>query len=95
MTKSELIKKIHRNTEYRYTDVEKIVNLVFDEIINELCEGEKVQISNFGSFTKSIQPAYIGVNANTGEKIRIDESYRIRFVSSANLKIKINKRESA
>lgn len=95
MTKSELIKTIHRSTEYRYVDVEKIVNMVFDEIINGLCEDDKVQISNFGTFSKTIQPAYIGINANTGEKIEIEEAYRIRFVSSPNLKLKINKKESA
>lgn len=94
MTKSELIKSIHKNTEYRFVDVEKIVNLVFEEIIQGLCESDKVQISNFGTFTKTIQPAYTGINANTGEKLVIDEAYRIRFTSSPNLKLQINKKES-
>ncbi len=93
MIKSELIKIIHRNTEYRYVDVEKIVNLVFDEIINGLCNEDKVQISNFGTFSKIVQPAYTGINATTGEKIKIDESYKIRFVSSQNLKNRINQKE--
>lgn len=94
MTKKELIKSIHKNSEYRFVDVEKIVNLVFDEIVKGLCDDGKVTISNFGTFTKNIQSAYTGINANTGEKIIVEEAYRIRFTSSSNLKLLINKKES-
>lgn len=93
MTKKELIRRIYQQTEYRLTDVETIVNLVFDEIINELVEEEKVQINNFGTFSKFVQPAYQGINASTGEKIDIEEGYRIRFVSSGYLKKRINSKE--
>lgn len=91
MTKSQLIKTIHQNSEYRYVDVENIVNQVFDVITNALLEDDKVVVSNFGTFEKYHQASYVGVNPSTGERITIEGTNKVRFIASRKVKDIMNK----
>ena len=86
MTKSELIKKIHRNNDLNYVEIEKIVNEVLSEIICGLSEDGKVVLTGFGTFEKYYQEGYNGINPSTGEKLVVDGSYKVRFASSKKLK---------
>lgn len=86
MTKSELIKNIHRNNELNYVDIEKIVNDVLTEIATGLQEDGKVVLTGFGTFEKYYQEGYNGINPSTGEKLSVNGSYKIRFSSSKKLK---------
>ena len=90
MTKSELIKKIHRNNDLNYVEIEKIVNEVLSEIICGLSEDGKVVLTGFGTFEKYDQEGYNGINPSTGEKLVVDGSYKVRFSSSKKLKDTIN-----
>ena len=92
MTKSELIKKIHRDNELNYVEIEKIVNEVLSEITRGLLEDGKVVIPGFGTFEKYYQDGYNGINPSTGEKLVVDGSYKIRFSSSKKLKDVINEK---
>lgn len=90
MTKSELIKNIHRNNELNYVDIEKIVNDVLTEIATGLQEDGKVVLTGFGTFEKYYQEGYNGINPSTGEKLSVSGSYKIRFSSSKKLKDTMN-----
>ena len=86
MTKSELIKKIHANSDYNYADIEQITDLVFELISQGLVEEDKVVISGFGTFEKYYQEGYNGVNPSTGDKIFVEGGYKLRFNASKKLK---------
>lgn len=90
MTKSELIKTIHRNNELNYVEIEKIVNDVLTEITKGLLEDGKVVLTGFGTFEKYYQEGYNGVNPSTGQKLEVPGSYKIRFSSSKKLKEIVN-----
>ena len=90
MTKSELIKKIHRDNDFNYVDIEKIVNEVLTEITRVLQEDGKVVLTGFGTFEKYYQEGYNGINPSTGAKLAVEGSYKIRFSSSKKLKDVIN-----
>ncbi len=90
MTKSELIKKIHRNNNLNFVEIERIVNEVLNEITNGLQEDGKVVLTGFGTFEKYYQEGYDGINPSTGEKLLVDGSYKIRFSSSKKLKDLVN-----
>lgn len=90
MTKSELIKKIHRNNDLNYVEIEKIVNEVLSEISCGLAEDGKVVLTGFGTFEKYYQEGYYGINPSTGEKLAVEGSYKVRFSSSKKLKDTIN-----
>ena len=52
MTKSELIKEIHKNNDYNYVEIESLINQTFETIMNALAKEDKVVISGFGTFEK-------------------------------------------
>lgn len=88
MTKSELIKNLHRETDLNLNQIEDIVNKLFAQMINGLSVDGKVVISGFGTFEKYYQEGYIGVNPSNGKKIKVPGNYKIRF--NASKKIKAN-----
>ena len=50
--KSELIQKIAATSPHLFhRDVERIVNVIFDEIIDALARGDRVELRGFGAFT--------------------------------------------
>ena len=52
MIKSELIHKIANTNPHLYhRDVERIVKVVFDEIVEALSRGDRVELRGFGAFT--------------------------------------------
>jgi len=79
MTKSELIKNIHRKNNFKYVDIENIVNDVLSEITEGLEKDGKVVLTGFGTFEKYYQEGYNGINPSTGAKLSINGSYKIRF----------------
>ncbi len=89
MTKSDLIKSIHKENNLNYTDIESIINQAFDKISEALVVEDKIVISGFGTFEKYYQEGYNGVNPATGDKIYIDGAYKIRFNASKKLKSRL------
>lgn len=90
MTKSELIKRIHKNNDLNYVEIEKIVSDVLNEITEGLINDGKVVLTGFGTFEKYYQDGYDGINPSTGEKLLVNGGYKIRFSSSKKLKDIVN-----
>ena len=61
--KSELIQKIAAtNPHLLHRDVERIINVIFDEIINSLARGDRVELRGFGAFTVKHRAPRVGRN---------------------------------
>jgi len=74
--KSELIQKIAAANPHLYhRDVERIVNVIFDEIVDALARGDRVELRGFGAFTVKHRPAREGRNPRTGEPVPVDEKF--------------------
>ncbi len=86
MTKSELIKEVHRQNDYNYVEIETIINQTFETIMKALSTEDKVVISGFGTFEKYYQEGYNGINPATGSKLFVEGNYKIRFNASKKLK---------
>ena len=93
MKKKEIVEAIYQNSEYKKSDIQDIVDMVFNIMGNAMADEDKIMISNFGTFEKIYQDEYMGVHPITGAPQKNPGSYRIRFVSSKNLKDIINKRK--
>ena len=92
MIKSELIQKIAAANPHLYhRDVERIVNVIFGEIVDALARGETVKISSFGSFSVRQKGRRIGRNPKTGEEVPILPRKVLVFRASHVLKNKINR----
>ena len=68
MIRSELIQKIaDENPHLTQKHVEKIVSTVFDEIIEALAKGDRVELRGFGAFSVKARDARVGRNPNAPE----------------------------
>ena len=72
MIKSELVLKIaEKNPHLYHRDVERIVNRVFDEIIDALKQGNRVELRGFGAFSVKERDGRTGRNPRTGESVDV------------------------
>ena len=70
MIKSELIQKIAATNQHLYhRDIERIVNVVFNEIVEALARGDRVELRGFGAFTVKHRAPRIGRNPRTGASV--------------------------
>jgi integration host factor subunit beta len=51
MTKAELVEDVAEAAELTKKDAERLVEIVFESIIETLNQGEKIELRGFGSFT--------------------------------------------
>ena len=63
MIRSELIQKIADENPHLYQrDVERIVNTIFEEIIDAMARGDRVELRGFGAFSVKKRDARTGRN---------------------------------
>lgn len=90
MNKNELIREVANNAGITIKDAAIAFDAVIDAITAGLKNGEKVQISGFGTFEVKCKPARDGINPKTGEKIQISESKLPTFKFGKAYKDEIN-----
>jgi integration host factor subunit beta len=72
MIRSELLQALAReNPGLRAEEIEKIVNVFFDEIAQRLAKGGRVELRGFGSFSTRQRDARKGRNPRTGESVDV------------------------
>jgi integration host factor subunit beta len=92
MIKSELIEKIASENPHLFQrDVEMIVNVIFDEIIGALADGQRVELRGFGAFSVKHRPSRSGRNPRTGEQVFVEEKYVPYFKTGKELRLRMNK----
>lgn len=91
MIKSQLIQKIAAsNTHLFHRDVERIVNVIFDEIVEALARGDRVELRGFGAFTVKHRAARQGRNPRTGTQVSVDEKFVPFFKTGKELRERLN-----
>jgi integration host factor subunit beta len=72
MIRSELLQVLGRdNPELRADDIERIVDIFFDEIAERLANGGRVELRGFGAFSTREREARKGRNPRTGESVEV------------------------
>jgi len=96
MIKSELIAKIAgANPHLYHRDIERIVNVIFDEIVDALARGDRVELRGFGAFTVKHRPPRTGRNPRTGTAVSVDEKFVPFFKTGKELRERLNTDEKA
>ena len=90
MTKAELIEALSNKLPLNKADAERAINIVLDDVIAALRQGERVNISGFGTFSVSERQARTGRNPKTGESIEISASRAAKFKAGKTLKDSLN-----
>ena len=86
MNKTELIAAVSQAVGLTKKDTERVINAALDTITASLVEGEKVQLSGFGTFEAKDREARIGRNPHTKEAIDIPATRVPSFKASQALK---------
>ena len=86
MNKTELIASAAMSAGLTKKDTERVLNAALDAITASLIEGEKVQLSGFGTFEVKDREARIGRNPHTKEAIEIPATRVPSFKASQALK---------
>lgn len=95
MIRSELIQKLADENPHLYQrDVERIVNTFFEEIIESMARGERVELRGFGAFSVKSRDARVGRNPRTGETVEVAEKYVPFFKTGKLLRDRLNENES-
>jgi integration host factor subunit beta len=91
MIRSELIQKIaDDNPHLTQRHVERIVNTVFEEIIDALAKGDRVELRGFGAFSVKSRDARVGRNPRTGEAVQVDDKKVPFFKTGKALRERLN-----
>lgn len=91
MIRSELIQKIAEENPHLFQrDVERIVATVFDEIIDAMARGERVELRGFGAFSVKQRQSRQGRNPRTGETVQVDEKHVPFFKTGKLLRDRLN-----
>jgi integration host factor subunit beta len=90
MTKAELVEDVARAAELTKKDAERLVEIVFESIIDTLNQGEKIELRGFGSFRVRERGARRGRNPKTGDPVDIPAKRVPYFKPGKELKELIN-----
>ena len=91
IVKSKLIKYLKKSyPNFLTKDLEKLVNIVLNEIKKTLKRGERVELRGFGIFSTRLQKESIRRNPKSGEKVLVKKKRVIHWKMSKELFKKIN-----
>ena len=91
IVKSELLKELKKSYPNFFTrDLNKVINIIIEEIKEALNRNEGCEFRSFGSFRTSFQKASIRRNPKTGEKVNVPKKRTIKWKMSKDLFKKLN-----
>ena len=92
VVKSQILEQLKKNyPKFPKKNLEKALDLVFDEIINGLSKGNNVEIRGFGTYKIVKRKARIGRNPKNSELVQIPQKKAIKWKMSKALFNKLNK----
>ena len=90
MTKAELVEDVARAAELTKKDAERLVEIVFESIIESLNQVVKIELRGFGSFRVRQRNSRKGRNPKTGAAVSIPAKRVAYFKPGKELKELIN-----
>ena len=91
MLRSELIARLaEENPTLKVREVEKIVDVIFDEIAAALERGDRVELRGFGAFSVRGRRARAGRNPRTGESVSVEQKHVPFFKTGKELRDRLN-----
>src|SRR6516164_3144447 len=92
MIKSELVKRISSQNPHLYDrDIEKIVNVILNEMIEALRRGDRVELRGFGAFSVKLREARQGRNPRTGVAVSVGKKAMPYFKTGKEMRARLNR----
>jgi len=89
-TKKNLIDRIAERTGAQQNLVKTVLQQLFDEVIAQLAQGNRIELRDFGVFDTKTTPARTAQNPRTLAKVRVPAKRRAVFKPSRLLKQQLN-----
>ena len=86
INKKQLSGRVAAKVKMKKAAIERLLDVILDEITEVLKEGGKVRLGGFGNFILRSRAARAGRNPQTGDKISIPVTKSPGFVAGINLK---------
>ena len=90
LTRADLAELIYSEVGISKTEASEIVDQFFEEIINDLVDGNSVKLTSFGTFSVRHKKERIGRNPKTGEEAEISARKVVRFKPGKYFKLVLN-----
>ena len=91
MIKSALIQKIAAANQHLYhRDIERIVNVVFNEIVEALARGDRVELRDWRLHGQASRAARVVRNPRTGAAVSVAEKFVPFFKTGKDLRKRLN-----
>jgi integration host factor subunit beta len=91
MIRSELVQRIaEENPGLRLTEVETIVDTIFETILDQLERGGRVELRGFGAFSVRAREARTGRNPRTGSAVAVPSKNVPYFKAGKELRDRLN-----
>lgn len=91
ITRVDVANTIYEEVGLSRKDSAEILDMILEEIINDLSQGNDVKLSSFGTFSIRNKNERIGRNPKTGVEAKICPRRVISFKASQNMKAMLNK----
>jgi len=89
-TKREIAERVAQQTGLAQVAVKQIIQMLFDEIVNELSKGNRLEFRDFGVFEVVVRKARTGRNPRTGEKVAVPPKRVVTFKMGKVMKDKVS-----
>ena len=94
-TKKNLIDRIAARTGRPQTLVKAVVQQLFDGILSQLAQANRVELRRFGVFETKTTPARTARNPRTGQKIQVSAKLRVIFKPGRLLKHQLTRKSQS
>jgi len=92
MIKSELIRRIASQNPHLYQrDIEKIVDVILDEMVDALRRGDRVELRGFGAFSVKLRGPRQGRNPRTGAVVPVAKKAIPFFKTGKEMRERLNR----
>lgn len=89
ITKKEMINRIADSSAERRLQVKDIIEQFLEEIVADLCKGNRLEFRGFGVFEIRSRPARRAQNPRTGIPVDVTERRHVKFKPGRDLKRKL------
>ena len=89
MTKKDIALKIAEQVPLKQIEIKKIVQLILDNIVDSLVQGQTVELRNFGIFKVKSRKGRMGRNPRTGAAVPVPPKRVVTFKPGLLMKQKV------
>jgi integration host factor subunit beta len=91
MIRSELLQELAKQSPgMRGEEIERVVDVFFDEIAKRLAEGGRVELRGFGAFSTRERDARKGRNPRTGDSVEVPGKRVPYFKPGKDMRLRLN-----